>query len=781
MNFLEFFAGLAPAGETALIVRQKPVGKVLQYHADGAIKCVWPAFLPTHKIKPGEAWYGNTASFIIDRFTDGKPSAAAAHCEYVLVLVLDDVGTKSKIPPLAPTWIIETSPGNFQYGYVFRIQPGRGEFAAAIRAIAEAGYTDPGACNPVRNFRLPGSVNLKPGRGEFAAVLTEFHPEREFTLEEICAALDVTPGPADAASPRPVRIADDGGDDVFGWLAERGLVLSHPNAQGWAGVICPNAAEHTDGNPEGRYMPATRSYCCLHSHCVDFASAAFLAWVAEEGGPEHSSGLREELLASIMEPALAKLTPGDLFRPESDAAGLIAEVARKEIGRVEKAGWYERFAYLMSDEAYFDMQDRSHVSRTGFNALFRHISCLSIHASEKGKSRRVEASICFDENRQAMGAPALAGITYSAGDDVLVTRDGDVFGNTWRDARPPVNRSLVADISPWLDHCAALIPERADREHIFDVMACKLQKPRVKINHAVLIAGYQGSGKDTFWAPFLWAVCGSGRNKGELNNNTMNSQWGYAYESEIIILHELRESEAKERRALANHLKPIIAAPPETLLVNKKMLHPYNVVNRCLVIASSNDRVPIVLDTQDRRWMCVWSDLPRMDPPERGRRMWNWFHAGGFEAIAAWLYRRDVSAFNPAAAPPVTEYKLSLIANGQSPAESVLCEMIRGREGPFAAGAITAPFHVLCADLTLRAGLAPGQRIPAAALHHALLECRWLDCGRVSSAELPSRRHVYCAPELVHATKSELRRLVETPPGSPLADALRKPTLAAVR
>jgi len=248
----------------------------------------------------------------------------------------------------------------------------------------------------------------------------------------------------------------------------------------------------------------------------------------------------------------------------------------------------------------------------------------------------------------------------------------------------------------------------------------------------------------------------------------------------VIILHELRESEAKDRRALANHLKPIIAAPPETILVNKKMQHPYNVVNRCLVIASSNDAVPIVLDTQDRRWFCVWSQLPRMDAAA-GRRMWTWFQAGGFEAIAAWLYRRDVSAFNPAAAPPVTEYKLSLIANGQSPAESILCEMIRGREGPFAAGVITAPFHVLCADLTLRAGLAPGQRIPAAALHHALLECRWIDCGRVTSAELSTRRHVYCAPELLHLSKSELRRLVEVPVNSPLADALRKPSLAAVR
>jgi hypothetical protein len=340
---------------------------------------------------------------------------------------------------------------------------------------------------------------------------------------------------------------------------------------------------------------------------------------------------------------------------------------------------------------------------------------------------------------------------------------------------------LAADISLWLDHCAALIPEKSDREHIFDVMACKLQQPRTKVNHAILIAGYQGSGKDTFWAPFLWAVCGQGRNLGELNNNTINSQWGYAYESEIIMLHELRESEARDRRALANHLKGIIAAPPAVILVNKKSQHPYNVVNRCLVLSSSNDRVPIVLDTQDRRWFCVWSDLPRMDQAA-GRRLWTWFESGGgYAAIAAWLYRRDVSAFNPAAAPPVTEYKLSLIANGQSPAESILCEMIRGREGPFEQGVITAPFHVLCADLTLRAGLAPGQRIPAAALHHALLECQWLDCGRVTSAELPTRRHVYCAPELIHATKSELRRLVEVPVNSPLADALRKPGLSAVK
>ena len=767
MDFIEFVTSLAPEGETVLFVQQKTKA--------------WIPQLPTAPRRAGGAWYVSSGSFILDRMTGGL-SASTANCTHVTFIAVDDVGTKSKVPPLEPTWKIESSPGNFQWAWVLSEQVPVAVAGAAERAFAAAGYTDAGAINAVRNWRIPGSINLKEGRNRFASVLTEFHPERDFTVEQVCAALGVTPDPADTATARPVTLDDDGTDDVLAWLSEAGHLTARGNAAGWWGVVCPNAEAHTTGEIEGRYMPVNRAYTCLHAHCAEWNSARFLSWVAEQGGPAHSTGLREELLATVMATTLAKITPGDLFSTGTEAGALIAAVARKEIGRVEKGGWYERFAYLLSDEAYFDMQERAHVPRGVFNALFRHIPCYSIHTDAKGKSRRVEASVCYDENRQAMGAPALAGVTYSPGDDVLVTRDGDVFGNMWRDARPSVSRSLAADISLWLDHCAALIPEKSDREHIFDVMACKLQQPRTKVNHAILIAGYQGSGKDTFWAPFLWAVCGQGRNLGELNNNTINSQWGYAYESEIIMLHELRESEARDRRALANHLKPIIAAPPAVILVNKKSQHPYNVVNRCLVLASSNDRVPIVLDTQDRRWFCVWSDLPRMDPPERGQRMWRWFESGGgYEAIAAWLYRRDVSAFNPAAAPPVTEYKLSLIANGQSPAESILCEMIRGREGPFEQGVITAPFHVLCADLTLRAGLAPGQRIPAAALHHALLECQWLDCGRVTSAELPTRRHVYCAPELIHATKSELRRLVEVPVNSPLADALRKPGLSAVK
>ena len=756
-DFEQHLTSLAPEGETFLVVRQKPTLKdgEIQFHADGAIKATWPAFLPSKRRKDGEAWYGNTASFIIDRFKDGHPSASAANCEYVLVMVLDDVGDPEKapkLPPLEPTWKMETSPGSFQWGYVFSEQPTKDEFSAAIVAIAEAGYTDRGAINPVRNFRLPGSVNLKPGRDGFKSVLREFHPDRDFTLEQIVAAFGVTPAPVSGSVHRPIRLSDDGTDDVLIWLSENGKLLTLPNREGWAGVICPNADQHSDGNPEGRYLPTTRAFCCYHSHCGEIDSRAFLDWVAEQGGPAHTPGLRDELLAMTMESALSKLTPTEAF-PDA-AAAVIAEVERKEMGRLAKAEWFERFAYLQDDDAYFDMVERRYISRSAFNATFRHITCKSIRTN-----RVVEASIAFDELRQDKGARILVGMTYAAGEDVLCAREGLVYANRWRDARPAVSGG---DASPWLRHVERMIPDPVERAHVLDVMACKVQHPNRKINHAILHAGKPGSGKDTMWAPFFWAVGGASlANVYQVKNDEITSQWGYSLESEVIVIQELRQAEAKDRRALENQLKPIIAAPPELLTVNRKGMHPYQALNRVFVLAFSNERVAINLPSDDRRWFVVWSEANRMSQSESAD-LWAWYQSGGFSAVASWLHARDVSAFNPGASPMLTEAKAIMVEAGMSGAESFLVEMMRSRIGEFAAGVVGAPWHALCDRIQ---GQAPtGTKLVQGALLHAFKEAGWVDMGRLASRAHGTKKHVFCAPEMADRPKSELRDMVESPP-----------------
>ena len=757
MQFLEFLQGLAPTGETLLVAKQKPVMRdgAQATHADGTPKYTWPAFLPS-RMKGEGAWYANTGSFIIDRFMEGKPSASTACCEYVLVMMLDDVGTKAKVPPLPPTWVMETSEGSFQWGYAFSDQPTKAEFTAAMDAIAAAGYTDPGATNAVRNFRLPGSINLKPGRDAFKARLVEFHPDREFTLPEICAALGVTPAAPDTAVQRGVRLRDTGKDTVLEWLNERGLVLSQPNAEGWLAVVCPNAGEHSTGQSEARYNPVNRAFCCYHSHCEHLDSRAFLAWVCDNGGPRAAPGLRDELLAEQMARAMDKLAPTPAY-PDR-AAEVIAEVERRELGRVEKAHWYERFAYIMSDDAYFDLQDRREVSRHTFNALFRHIECKSIH-----NARKIEAATCYDENRQGMNARVLVGVTYAAGEDVLVARNGDIYGNRWRDARPDVSRVPPGDITPWLDHCRLLVPDERELNHIWDVMAFKLQNPRVKINHAILHGGNGGSGKDTMWAPFMWAVCGPALvNRGLIDGDTINSQWGYALESEIILLNELKEPEASQRRALANKLKPIIAAPPEMLTVNRKNMHPYDMVNRAFVLAFSNDLLPLTLSSDDRRWFVIWTSAPKMEKVDADA-MWDWYKKeGGFEHIAQWLYARDVSAFSAGATPPMTDTKANLVEHSMSMAESFIVDLIRNRAGEFSKGVIAGPFHALCDRLAALAP--PGVKVPQAALLHALQEARWVDVGRIGCTEYPTKKHIFADPAVAKKySKSDLRRIVEDP------------------
>ena len=97
-----------------------------------------------------------------------------------------------------------------------------------------------------------------------------------------------------------------------------------------------------------------------------------------------------------------------------------------------------------------------------------------------------------------------------------------------------------------------------------------------------------------------------------------------------------------------------------------------------------------------------------------------------------------------------------------------LVDMMRERKGEFAKGVVGSPFHALCDRLS---GNAPsGVKIPQAALLHALKESGWLDLGRVSSGDLPSKKHLFAAPEMAtQHSKSELRRMVEEAPPARMA------------
>ena len=349
-------------------------------------------------------------------------------------------------------------------------------------------------------------------------------------------------------------------------------------------------------------------------------------------------------------------------------------------------------------------------------------------------------------------------VEFGTQDGVRVERDGDIYGNRWRDARPPV--ALGVDASPWLKHVERMIPDAMEREHVLNVMAFKVQNPNVKVNHAVLHGGHPGSGKDTMWAPFIWAVCGPDlRNRGLASNETLSSTWGYHLESEVLVINELKEPDSRERRAFANKLKPVIATPPDMITVHRKRLHPYEMLNRSLVIAFSNEAVPIKLENQDRRWFCVWSHNGRMSEHD-SKGMWDWYATGGYEAVAKWLWQRDVSAFNPGAAPPMTKFKHDLISYNMTTAENWILSQVQLRVGAFERGIIGTPLY---ATLKMVNKEAPeGIKISHTMMKRALRDGGWVDAGMVGSYDYQVKKRIFAIPELIERhTRSDLRRLWE--------------------
>ena len=106
-------------------------------------------------------------------------------CAGLAALVFDDVGVKvtdmDRLAGVPPSYVIETSPGNFQYGYILAEQiKDQGIANALIQAAIDAGLSDPGAKGINRLARLPNGVNGKYDPA-FPCRLVSWNPERRYT------------------------------------------------------------------------------------------------------------------------------------------------------------------------------------------------------------------------------------------------------------------------------------------------------------------------------------------------------------------------------------------------------------------------------------------------------------------------------------------------------------------------------------------------------------------------------------------------------------------------
>jgi len=238
---------------------------------------------------PDTNWYFTLATFSPDG--DGTYKRQKKQFAALYGIMLDDIGTKasdrSRLDGLPPSWLIETSPGNYQAGYLFANPITDGALAEAlIKATIAAGLCDPGASGPLTRYgRLPAAVNGKH-EPAFACRLVDWDATRRYTPQQIADGLELELQEPTASKPKTSSRAakvSAGEDEVYTPRPSANPVIEALQAQGRYkkalgdgkhDVSCPWSHEHTGGVDDGAvYFEPDEHYPvggfkCHHGHCA---------------------------------------------------------------------------------------------------------------------------------------------------------------------------------------------------------------------------------------------------------------------------------------------------------------------------------------------------------------------------------------------------------------------------------------------------------------------------------------------------------------------------------
>jgi hypothetical protein len=296
---------------------------------------------------------------------------------------------------------------------------------------------------------------------------------------------------------------------------------------------------------------------------------------------------------------------------------------------------------------------------------------------EDKKQIKLKASTWVDQHRP------VEQMTWAPGEPMLIhnrliseggwiEREGVTCFNLYRP--PAVEPGSAAEADPWIHHVENIFPD--DAEHIIRWLAHRAQSPDEKINHALVLGGLQGIGKDTLLEPVKHAV--GPWNFSEVSPQHLLGRFNGFLKSIILRVNEARDLGDVNRFQFYDHLKAYTAAPPDVLRVDEKNLREYGVLNCCGVIITTNYKADgIYLPADDRRHYVAWSALTKDDfVSSYWENIWGFYANGGIRHVAAFLAELDLSNFDAKAPPPKTPAFWDIVDANRAPEEGELADAL---------------------------------------------------------------------------------------------------------
>ena len=188
--------------------------------------------------------------------------------------------------------------------------------------------------------------------------------------------------------------------------------------------------------------------------------------------------------------------------------------------------------------------------------------------------------------------------------------------------------------------------------------AYPLQHPGAKMRSAIVMHGPEGTGKNLWWGAIrdIYGEYGSIITQTELESqfNAWASRKLFCIGNEVVSRQEMYHQKGR--------LKNMITEPE--WLINEKMLPVRMEANHANFVFLSNVITPAAPDTDDRRYMVIWTP-PKMDQPYY-RAVVAEYRRAGPGALYEYLMRYDLGDFDEHTIPMDTEAKRDLIMASMS-------------------------------------------------------------------------------------------------------------------
>jgi hypothetical protein len=232
-----------------------------------------------------------------------------------------------------------------------------------------------------------------------------------------------------------------------------------------------------------------------------------------------------------------------------------------------------------------DIRDKGPIKVTDFYAVlpqhkYLYVPTRDLWPSESIDGRMTKSARAFLDTQRAVvqmtwhpSEPLIIADRVVA-DGGWVPHQGINVVNLYR--APNAISGDAAQAEQWRCHLRFIYPDDAD--HIERWLAHRVQRPGEKINHALVLGGAQGIGKDTLLEPVKHGV--GPWNWAEISPSQMLGRFNGWAKSVVVRVSEARDLGDVDRFAFYDHSKAYIAAPPDVIRVDEKNLREHPVLRR---------------------------------------------------------------------------------------------------------------------------------------------------------------------------------------------------------